>query len=238
MARHLDHIVVPLRNYLNRKSRFRLPNGDGRLLPPLEVARRCGEAQLLLQFFALMEKLHHTDHGRQLELWDQLVVNGGYILDLVQRIGLFERLVLPADADPKHWAYIAYCIFLHSLHGEPKRDLFNLATKNFLYHHYLGLYPKNPANRTMPPEVLRRRAQVRLNKGWGIGTELKESFKARDEQSMEFSLRIKPPGKAWQTLLTEEGDRLKPTRIAAYQRLLDELETGKHSPEMYQNERT
>ncbi len=232
MARHLEHITAPLLDHLADRKRIRLPtSAGGQLLPPLEVARRCGEAYLLLKFFDMMEKLGHTDHGRQLELWEQLVEKGGYVLDLAQRIGLFQWLVLPVGTEPERWAYTAYCILLHSLHGEPNKQLFELATYRFLYHHYLGLYPKSSVSRFAPPEQLRQRAQVRLNKRWGLGTELKESFKTDEQERVFFSLRIKPPGKAWITLLSEEGERLKPTRIATYQRLLEELSQGKHLPE-------
>ena len=232
MPRHLDHIVSPLRSHLLKRKLVRLPQSlDGQLPPPLEVARLCGESLLRLKFFGLMKTLNHTDYARQLALWDQLVANGGYILDLVQRIELFFWLKVPAGSNPRDWAYAAYCIFLHSLHGSGNSQLFELATGKFLYHHYLGLYPKSATSKKIPAEQLRQRALVRLRKRWGLAAELKESFVTDDKEGVQFSLRIKPQGEGWHTLLTEQGERLKPTRLAAYNRLLQEMEEGKHQPE-------
>ena len=231
MPRHLDHIVIPLRKHLSSSRRLRLPQHlDGQLAPPLEVARLCGESLLRLQFFALMARLNHTDYGRQLALWEQLVTDGGYILDLVQRIELFAWLKIPENTEPKEWAYIAYCIYLHSLHESGNTRLFEAATNTFFYHHYLGLYPKTSQSKNIPVEQLRQRALIQLRKKWGLNAELKESFVTDGKDQVEFSLRVRSQTGVWQTLLTEQGTRLKPTRSTAYHRLLHDLANG-HQPD-------
>ncbi|MHB8988287.1 MAG: hypothetical protein ACYC6S_05835 [Desulfobulbia bacterium] len=105
-----------------------------------------------------------------------------------------------------------------------------MATQGFFRHYFIGLYPKKSQTTSINPATLRLRALGKLRKHWGLGTELKESFVAQDEDCV-FSLRLKAPGYSWQTLVTVTGARLKTTRIEAYTRLLDQVVQGLHRPE-------
>lgn len=232
MARKLKHIVFPLKAFLDTRLTFKIPGlQEGGGLPALlEIQKRRGEALLVESFFNFMEdEARIVEPSRQLELWDTLIYKGGYILDLAQRIGLMNCFATMPAKNPEQAAYVAWCIFLDSLRRENDTNLKNMATKIFFKHYFIGLYPEKSRRKKENDLTLRRRAEGKLRKNWGLNMELKESF-TTDGDGCVFSIRIKPCNGPWQTLNTCTGTRLKPTKIEAYTSLLKEISAGKHLP--------
>jgi hypothetical protein len=232
LARKLKHIVFPLKAFLDTRRTFKLPGaqeGAG-LSPLLEIRKRRGEALLVEAFFNFMEAANVADPSRQLELWDTLISKGGYILDLAQRIGLMNCFTTLPTKKPEQAAYVAWCIFLDSLRRENDTNLKNIATKSLFKHYFIGLYPEKNIKKKENLLTLRRRLEGKLRRHWGLNMELKESFTTEND-SCEFSIRIKPYEEPQQTLITHTGTRLKPTKIEAYNFLLKGISEGMYRPE-------
>lgn len=224
MARHIKQISQPLTTYLAAHRRFKLPVGEGGQLPPLlEVARRRGEAQLVEQFFAYMDSTGVEHKEQQLNLWTKMVADGRHLIDIVQRIGLAKYFTKPLAGSAEEAAYHAWCIFIDHLRENQQNRLLDIATKDFFRHHHLGLYPSQ-SSRPENSDELRKKATKLVRKHWGIDALLKESFETNDTV-VHFCLRVKTPQYGWQILLSEQGQRLKTTRLSAYQQLISKMET-------------
>lgn len=231
LARKLRNIVIPLKNWLTTQKTFRLPGLDSsgkKLPPPLEVCRMRGEALLVTEFYSYVNKAGIDKAEYQLALWEKLLCQHT-LQDLAQRIGLISNFTNLSKHKPTKAAFTAWCILVDSLASQCEKDLLHIATVDVFRHFFIGLYPKSNNKNHRSPSGLRMKATNGLRKTWGIGTQLKESFTTSESQC-EFTLKFKAPGYQWQTLLTVTGSRLKPTRIKAYTRLIDEIKQGLHKP--------
>ena len=72
---------------------------------------------------------------------------------------------------------------------------------------------------------LKREIRKHLAQQWNIRPEIRESFNSNDDE-VSFSLVAKISDHAPCELITLKGKRLKPTRIKAYQEVLQKLEQG------------
>lgn len=237
MARKLRNFTNLLSNYVNSGRRIPMPVGAGyRLPPPVELHFRRGEALLVNTFFDFLERTATIDPAQQLQLWHTIIENGHNLIDLIQRIGLHRHFDAQLAPTPERSAYIAWCIFLGHLRQEDDPRYLQAATTN-LYRHYLAAtYPSKTAGPTPArnADALREKALRKLRKAWGHSVELKESFRTDTSDTgtgVDFALRLKTPRRSWITLLEQRGERLKPTRLKAYQSLLNELKAGRCRPQ-------
>ena len=230
MARQLRQITDPLKAWLIADTRLRLRVGEDHALPPLlEVSRLRGEALLRLRVLAFLEQ-QGVQPEPQLRLYQQLVTEGGKLLDLAQRIGLLAQFNRPPAADPKQAAVIAWSILVDQLHQAGETVLLETATDAVARHFLLGLYPAESKPARLGDLQLRQSVLRALRPAWGMDVQLRESFKTTPAAA-EVSLRVKRPGYAWHVLHTETGEHLKPTRRLAYENLLARIQAGEVTPE-------
>lgn len=232
--RRLKFITTPIKRHLSGQAhtkKLKLVYQKGVLAPPLQVAFFRGEGLLKSCFFVLMEKMNFHNPERQLELWQLLVINPGYLLDFLQRIGLYSQIEHDSDMDSEVSCFHLYCILLDSLSQQANNTLLSKATDEFFRFHIYGLYPKKEASpKKNTAEQLKHKVLLKLRKNWGGTAELKESFITTDEQ-VDFKLRLKVKNYSWQTLIELQGERLKSARLDAYNQLLAALEKGRHHPD-------
>ena len=233
--RYLSRTLLPLKHYLGGQDirrKLRLKDKNGQLLPPLHIAWLRGEAILRLRFFEMLEQQRFSDYAWQLELWEKLVLNRGYIIDLLQRIQIGERIE-GGHEQIEDGAFKLYCILLDTLHRENEQELLNIATTELFRHHIKSLYPKKAAAARSNPQQLRHSATIKIRKYWGASAQLKESFTTQPD-SAHVQLRLKLKGYAWYVLLEVSDKRLKRAKTQAYQQLLDGLKEGRYRPETTQ----
>lgn len=200
--------------------------------PPLALSILRGEAILRLRFIAYFETvgLGLDEPARLWALWNNLVLDRGRILDLVNRIGLIAavstQVQLPKQDE--ELAYQMYCGLLNDLERNEEYRLLEIASDYFFRHAFFSLFPnKVPETKLkMNAESLRSSVMSRLSKKLKRPFELKESFR-QAEDAVEFRLRLKLDGQ-WNELPVSHGKRLKPTRLDAYQQLLDALGSGSY----------
>jgi len=233
--RRLKHIVIPIKRHLISQSynkKLKLTYEQGELSLPLQVAFLKGEGVLRKQFFTLMEQLHFVDPARQLELWRLLVIKPGYIVDFLQRIGLYHLTENNTSINSETQCFHLYCILLDSLAVKKEEKMLCIASSDLFRFYIYGLYPKTNTNTSTKnkADLLHHQALLKLRKLWGGSVVLKESFSTTKE-AVEFSLQLKIKGHNWQTLTKINGERLKTTRINAYNLLLKELKQEQYQPE-------
>lgn len=231
MARKLSTILEPISIFLaTARLRLRMPIGPNYQLPSvLENSRIRGEARLILCFYQFLDSNGVRDPDRQLVLWEQLIGNGRNLLDVCQRLNVFKFFSGPLDSKPEKAAFIAWCILVDNLYLA-KQGAYSQATEQLMRFFFLGLYPSKPQPVKESMEKIRNQLLREIKKRWGNDTELKESFRT-DQQPNLFSLRIKAPGQTWLTLLTCQGESIKPLRQLTYKQLLSDIQSGKISHE-------
>ncbi len=230
--RYLKSTLIPVARYLatkNVRQKLRLKNKEGQLLPPLQVAFLKGEGILRIQFFTLLEKHYFTDYQRQLELWEKMVINRGYILDFLQRIKI-DQYIEEGHQQLEDGAFKLYCILLDTLQQSQETTLLKIATTDLFNHHIRSIYPSKSVTQKKNPQNLRHSTLIRLRKYWGASAQLKESFQVQPDR-VEFQLRIKLKGYSWHVLIEVNSSRLKLAKIQAYEQLLEGLKEGEYRPE-------
>lgn len=203
---------------------------DSALPPPLALSIMRGEAILRMRFISYFESIGFSldDPEHLWMLWNKLVVERGRIHDLVNRIGLIAAIStqMRLPAPDEELAYQLYCGLIDDLERSKEYRLLEIATDYFFRHAFLSMFPNKAPEKKVArsPEGLRASVIARLRKQLKRPFELKESFYQGDEQ-VEFSLRLKLDGH-WSCFPSHIGKRLKPTRLGAYEHLLEALESG------------
>lgn len=162
---------------------------------------------------------------------DHILRSGKPLLDVCQRIGLFDSFSGPLASTPEQSAYIAWCILIDNL-ADQQHPYLEHATTHLYRHYFFGLFPKKPSEKADDLASIKKRVTSLLKKQWGIDAALKESFSVNSE-CVDFALKLKTQGQSWITLYQEQGARLKPTRLSAYKYLLQRLQDGQCSPAHY-----
>lgn len=200
---------------------------DGSALPaPYELAALRGEGVLRNRFFnELVAKIPVTlGDAEQVQLWHDLVEDGGYITAWVQRLGI-NKAIRREVAAPESLAAESrklYTLLLDAL-SQQAPELLPWAVEAYFWHVWKSRFPAAPTNSTATPksdttsaDALRDKLLRRLRKRYAEPVELKESFE-QTEQLVQFALLVKRQsvGK-WEELVRLERPRLKTARLAAY----------------------
>lgn len=227
MARHITNIVNPLKAYL--KARFAKDwrvdkqldlRRDSAFPPPLFVAQKRGEACLITGVFNALESKQVIDPQSQQHLWQQLIVSGYCLSDIIERSGASAYLQFDTQSDYQKQCYNAYCIILWDVTLHDK-VLAQALTKGLVDHYLPTLFPTKAKQKT--PEQFKKDIAKILTQQWGIKPNIKESF-TTDIDSVTFSLLAKTKGYATMLLVTEVGRRLNNTRLKACERCLKNIE--------------
>lgn len=233
MAKHLSHIVAPLRHYLNQRfsAHWRLNKqislADTSDLPaPLFVAFMRGDAIVKSAFFDQLDKKHIYNPDSQQHSWIQLIGNGRAIEEVIEHSGAAQFFYLDNQHRYREQCYNAFCIIVWdaALNHSP---LLDTLTKGLVDHYLPTLYPNKAKPKT--PEQFQKDIAQLLARQWQLRTEIKESF-TTSATSVEFSLLVKVPQHKTLTLLTLTGEKLKPTRLKAYKQCILRLEQGTMPP--------
>ncbi len=231
MARHLKQITDPLAAYLNERFPIRAPSaGPGaRLAPALEVAHLQGEALLRQRFFAYLQQRHLEDPQNQLDLW-QGFCGGAQVLRLccdnsgLTRIFLRQAPEGYLRANSEDAVRLdAYCALLHDLRQRDQTQLLARLTDQLFSHYIAGIYPAEAA--APGEQELKRAIRGHLARQWNLRPEIRESYRT-EENGVVFTLIAKTAGFHPLELITLQGNRLKPTRLAACRQLHEQLEGG------------
>ena len=233
MARKLKLVTTHISQYLAK----RFPKGSGAshkipphanresLPAPLYIAFLQGEALLRLKFFAYLQERSISDPNSLVLLWQQLITDKKYIQQIVEASGLLNYFIFgqglaPDTSQYKEQCFTAYCILIFDASEAGNNNLVIGLTKGLVVHFMPALYPEQP--KVTDSKLLKNQIAKQLALKWGLRPEIKESFitnEGRVSFSLVCKLRRRPPV----TLITLEGNRLKPTRLKAYQALLEDL---------------
>ena len=211
-------------------------------LPPvLQLAAIRGQGVLYEQFFGTARtqfggQLPHQPTPEQwLDYHQRFIVQKGYILDLVRRIGLISALAqetrLPEQVH-EELAFALYTALLDELKNQNEWGLLETATTRFFVHLWKQQFPTlgesfartaKPAANQTALESLKNKARILLKKHVGHQAQLKETWTEQDSLIV-FTLKLKPtPHEPWQDYLTIERPRLKPARLAAWEMVAKKL---------------
>ena len=190
--------------------------GASHELPPFyQIAALRGDGILLNRFFGSVLQQTRMDINPVdwLSFWQDAVVNGGFLMDLLSRIGWLQVLVASSDIPEltPHTARQYYCILLDAL-AQHHPHLLDNAVDDYFLHLW---------RQRFPVQAITRKTQTAKKP-----VEVKESF-IEQEQQIVFSLKFRcQEYELWQTLLTLERPRLKAARIAAYEQALHNIKMG------------
>jgi len=233
MAKHIKLITKPITAYVSQRFAHALRGnkaGKSNELPPhLEWARLRGEALLTERFFNYFERKHIDDVNSQLFFWQQFKSNPNALLMLSRKTGLiaaFRAQVSPVyleNTTEVEQHFIAYCCLLWDIHQQQNQALLATATETFFGHFSASIFPTE--YRSDDVDKLKQEIRKLLAQRWNIRPEIRESF-TTDDSKVNFSLIAQIKGSAPCQLHSLEGKRLKPTRIKAYQTVLQQLKDG------------
>ena len=205
------------------------------LQPALQIAFLQGEAILRLRFFKYLDEKHITDPIGQCNTWQLLIEDKRFIQQIAENSGLIDYFSFKTPSKTpisslnesegslyQTLCFTVFCILLWDIHEND--DAYCEQLINGLVIHFLPtLYPKQVKSTDIAH--LKQSAVKSIAKRWHNKPEIKESFKIENDIVL-FSLIAKLPQYAPVTLLEINGKRLKPTRLSAYQALLNGLESG------------
>ena len=231
MARHLKQITAPLSGYLQKRFSFRTQGKSSadqkQLAPELELSYLLGESLLRQRFFAFLHQRKIDDPKSQLHFWNLFLQGNDVFTSFCQSSGLTEAFKQQISTGYQQQNsieklhYTAYCCLLWDLHQHNESSLLTKVTDQ-LYSHYIATsFPAEAASKT--PQQLNREIVKRLFQQWQLRPEIKESYKTEDDV-VSFTLLAKTAGYHTVEVITLQGKRLKPTRLAAARRLLEQLE--------------
>ncbi len=231
MARHLKQITDPVSGYL--KKRFSLSStakrgGDKKELPPLlEIAFLQGEAVLRQKFFRFLINRKIEDAKSQLHFWNSFQQGADVFTQFCQASGLNDAFKQQISTDyiqmhsNEKLQYTGYCCLLWDLQQNKQSALLSSVTDQLFSHYIASIFPTQSTQKThkeLTQEIIK---QLALR--WQIRPEIKESYKIENDEVI-FTLVAKMQGYHPVDLITLQGKRLKPTRLAANKRLLQQLE--------------
>jgi len=243
MARKLKLITAQISQYLAK--RFSKGTGTAHKIPahisrkslpaPLYIAFLQGEALLRLRFFAYLNERSISDPDSLFRLWEQLIEDKKFIQQIVEDSGLLNYFILSKKElveDSSYYSeqcFTVYCILIFDAHESANSVLLTSLTKGLVVHFMPTLYPEQ--SKITDIKLLKNQIAKQLALKWHIRPEIKESFVTTDGEVV-FSLLAKIAKQPFITLITLEGNRLKPTRLKAYQNLLNQLDEGVFSLEL------
>ncbi len=203
--------------------------GASHELPPFyQIAALRGDGILLNRFFGsvLQQTRIEISPTDWLIFWQDTVIDGGFLTDLLSRIGWLKVLATSSDIPEltPHTARQYYCILLDALSQHHPHLLDNVVDDYFL-HLWRQRFPvQTTTSKTQSAsEQLRHRLTAQLRQSYKKPVEVKESF-IEQHQQIVFSLKFRcQEDELWQTLLTLERPRLKAARIAAYEQALQSV---------------
>ena len=206
--------------------------GANHELPPFyQIAALRGDGILLSRFFGSVLQQTRMDINPVdwLSFWQDSVVNGGFLMDLLSRIGWLQVLAASSDIPEltPHTARQYYCILLDAL-AQHHPHLLDNAVDDYFLHLWRQRFPVQAitSKTQTASEQLRHKLTVQLRQLHKKPVEVKESF-IEQEQQIVFSLKFRcQEYELWQTLLTLERPRLKAARIAAYEQALHNIKMG------------
>lgn len=235
MSRHtgsfdrLKGIVAPLATHVAANSQKLSGKGAESVdaLPaPLRLAALRGEGVLRGRFFHHFGQAlpHAPTAGQWLDYWQRFVLQRGIIADLVRRAGMYQATGLSQrpDVNDDELCFHLYCVLLDSLAQQNNEQLLHIAVERFFVYHWRQQFPTEVQANPERPNVtaLRQRLERRLKKQYGNKAKLKESFE-QSAKKVSFRLLLVLPNQVPQELIRLDGQRLKPTRVRAYERALD-----------------
>ncbi|MDP2835213.1 MAG: hypothetical protein Q8Q28_18320, partial [Pseudomonadota bacterium] len=197
---------------------------------PLAWAALRGEGLIRLRFCHCFENLGFSwqDGERLMQLWPRLGCHSGLVFDLLARAGVFSALStqfkLPEPSPELAWQL--YCGIVDALDRDAKTDLLALITDDFWLHHWRIQFPEEAGTPATPSlTVLRQRLQKALQTRHKLPVDLRERFSSEAaEARFHLRYRLCPPGPdkgPWIELPEHTGTRLKPLKLAAYQKALE-----------------
>lgn len=227
----LKALAYPLQQFLaawGGRERPATASGTATALPaPYELAALRGEAVLRTRFFGpFMDKLPVAlDAGQQLELWQELVEEGGQVTAWVQRLGITKALrreaVIPLDAAQE--SRKLYTLLLDALSNQAP-ELLPWAVDGYFWHCWKTRFPQSPAaadeKKTSDPAVLRQRLVRALRRRHNEAVDIKESFDQADDNVVFALLAKRRTAGRWEELVKVERPRLKTARLAGYEEAL------------------
>ncbi len=233
MAKHLHFASKPLQLFIQtqlstdsiRKQTIEFKYGEWNIDPISQIARIQGKAFFNQVFFEVLDNKSFKDPESQWIIYERLVVDRQYIIDMCEHSELlnafkFDKKIKTNTSDYSEVSFTAFCIILWDMHCKKETKQAKQIIRSFIEHYITQLFPNNKNHQPTQDELIKNISKA-LYQEWHIKPEIRESFKTKDD-SVTFSLIAKITGFHPVTLITLEGERLKPTRKKAY-KTLDEI---------------
>jgi hypothetical protein len=209
-----------------RYGRFTVGAADS--LPPLyRLAVMRGEGILLSRFFGVVLKKTGmaVDPQVWLDFWRDVVLEGGFLTDFLNRTGWLALLADSADIPEltPETARQYYALLLDAL-SQARPDLLDEAVDAYFLHLWRQRFPAQASPETVSEaEQLRHKLQIRLRRKTHLPVEVRESFDQQEDKVVFRLLHRSRPDESWRELLCLERPRLKTARLAAYEQALRQL---------------
>jgi hypothetical protein len=237
MARKITFITSPLQCYITtHHSKRKIFNqeiiiDDKVVLPTiLYTAYKQGEAIFTNNFFTALTQKHIGDIQSQDTLYHRLVVDNTEfftnILKLVKLKDIFNIKYVESNNNTSI-NYMLYIILLFDIKNRGDENLVKLMTFGFV-NHFLPTISTGQITQNKT-DKLKTELRTLLRKTYHIKIEVKESFNIENNQ-VNFKLFAKSKEYQPLQLIKLNGKRLKPTRINAYQQIIDNLLNPNYNP--------
>jgi len=222
---------MPIANYLQQRFshalRGRKSTDESTLPPHLEWSKIRGEALFITRFFQYFEQKNMSDISSHLFFLDHFKKNPDVLAQLSMNTGLmgiFRSQVGSSylDKTPEYEQhYTAYCCLLWDIHQQKNHILLDTTTTKLFGHFATSIFP----SRSQRTDINKLKQEIRkkLAQAWNERPEIKESFHEH-AKGITFSLIARLSNQPNRALITIEGKRLKPTRLKAYQTVIEKLE--------------
>ena len=229
MARKLSHISTKITAYLSSYYKSKaiyhgkiIINDDMIALPkPLEIAFIRGETLFHERFFKTLEQKNITDPASQHSNYLALVRDKKFFQELIESSKLLDFFNISGgnSSQNEELCYQLYCIVLFDAKNRSNTNLVDAMSTGFVNHFLPMLYPQKP--KINDTNFLRKELALALRRRWHLKISIKESFTT--ENDVVFSLFAHMQGYHPTLLIKKTGVRLKPTRINAYQEIIELL---------------
>ena len=233
MARKQTHIISKLKAFLNKnyakgkvcKDIIQCQQGILQIPDRVLITQVIGKAEFDKSFYHYIISKNFIHPESQSRLYRLLIKNKSHIIEIIEKANALKYFTIKHEnqQDYEQCCFSCYCIII-GISKNQNNPLSDALTYGYFKHFLPTLFPKTDNSKDI--KYLNQQIIHNLKKRWNKTITLKESYQIdqnAEEDAVNFKLIAKLKDYQDTELIHQQGKRLKPTRLKAYQELLQQL---------------